>query len=881
MSAERILGEFTITETNFIGNRGEGLKIQNSSLLSCNLRQLSAKINSRNGVHLKRIAQKSNVSDLMLEANWKNGFQIADGTGSVDFHNVTAVLNRFSGVRISDGKTSSTFSFCNFSGNRVDGCFISNQAGDHQLFNCTVNSNSRYGVNLLDVRTYYNDPSRHQFRHLSLVSNDLNNNSQYGVRLGPYCQYWKESAVNVTMAIFNNNIECNGGGISLSPGYGYCYWYWNLRNTRKVSAIVSKNVFKENRVNTFNVNCMGLLGLEAVIESNKFIYNTDKVLTLVDYCGAQNIRSCVNLKIWKNVFQRNIVSQNVLHIDLKAFPETRSATVINNTFEENVATTQSNFQTFYQRTTVHAVIVLKEGSFMLRENIFENPGFTFQISSLRHDHQRAIDAKFNWWGTADECEIIDKIFDFRHGFQLSPVHFFPYFISYNRSRVINSNISRPSCFLRNRTIGGILDRSLVLSSEALTYEVRDDIIIFTNGTLIIPKNITLQFPPRSAMVVQGTLVVNGTENEKVRFMKKSFQGKFRLAGDSGPWEGRVEFLVNGTWLPMCLRHNKSFDIEGQIICQQLSLKYRWYYTRFLPANKTVFVHNVVCDRNVDTDIMNCNSNAWRFGPICWGQSVHVYCQQQKQNWVGLHLAMSNHRSTLHHLEIYDAGMPCRSDINIPGASLKIDFNHHDISNVLINSSDGFGVQVVYQSLVHNLRFLANSTVSHTKSHGIYSLSPSLILTDINMTRNRGYGFYFESKWDKINTFAADTASPDVNQIFHVCSSNKTFVQASKIFHFTLEALEDNLQFTCQHVMETEPGYKLIIQVLYFQKDSYHAYDFMHVYDGLNMSAGSPWKIEAFSWRDRPVFNSTRSSILFHFKTRWHFKINFLVYTIKG
>lgn len=133
----------------------------------------------------------------------------------------------------------------------------------------------------------------------------------------------------------------------------------------------------------------------------------------------------------------------------------------------------------------------------MRENVLENPSFPLQFSTLRHDHRRVIDAKFNWWGTEKECEIVDKIFDFRHRVQLSPVKFFPYLLSSNKSLVVDLSISRPSCFLRNGTIGGIVDRPLALSSEDSPYDVRDDVIILTNGSLVIPKNVSLLFPPRS------------------------------------------------------------------------------------------------------------------------------------------------------------------------------------------------------------------------------------------------------------------------------------------------------------------------------------------------------------------------------------------------
>jgi len=384
------------------------------------------------------------------------------------------------------------------------------------------------------------------------------------------------------------------------------------------------------------------------------------------------------------------------------------------------------------------------------------------------------------------------------------------------------------------------------------------------------------------MVVQGTLLVDGTENEKVRFLKKQFQQGFRLSGGAGPWEGRVEFLVNDTWLPMCWSYWRGFTNEGNIICQQLDLYYYNYRRYSPPAGGPGFVHNVVCDANIDTDIMSCGGKTWSYGPKCSGRTVHVYCQRQHYNWAGLHLAMTNHKSSLKHLEIHDAGYAYRSDIQIPGAALKVDLFHHNISNVFINNSLGIGVQVVYQSIFHNQSLMPHSAVSNTKSHGVLSRSPSLQLTDVNLTRNDVNGFIYESKWDKINTFTAEMANPDVYKTFHVCSENKSFLEGNKVFHFTLEKLDYSLELRCQHIMETEPGYKFVIQGLHSFYSSGYSH-FAHVYDGVKTSIGSPWKMESLRRKDRLAFNSTKSSIMFDLykHQRRNLVINFFLYTVKG
>ena len=498
IAAERVLGIVTTTDTSFINNSANGLAILDSSFSSCKLHQVSTKGNSRNGLYLQRVALKANVSNSLFHGNGLHGFAFTNGAGEIEFRKITAVLNRYSGVRFYDGKASSKFFFSNLTSNNEDGCCMSNQGGTHQFFNCTANSNVRHGLSLFDVRRRSSsEPPRHQFIDFILVDSVIKDNTQYGLKLGPECQYWSESAVNVTMTINNNHIWRNSkGGIFLAPGS--CSWSSSALRPRKIAATMRENHFEENKVNAFYVYCTGFFGLQAVIESNKFINNSDKVLTLLDdnNCGANYKSKPVNFDIRKNIFVKNR-AENVLFIDYSSFPDARSATIANNSFENNEAGTKYLFPNLFHRTTTRAVIVLREGSFTLRENVFENPTFALQFSTLRHDHRRVIDAKLNWWGTEKECKIVNKIFDFRHRVQLSLVEFFPYLISSNKSHVVDSSILRPSCFLRNATIGGIVDRPLALSSEDSPYDVRDDVIILTNGSLVIPQNVSLRFPPRS------------------------------------------------------------------------------------------------------------------------------------------------------------------------------------------------------------------------------------------------------------------------------------------------------------------------------------------------------------------------------------------------
>ncbi|PFX18273.1 Macrophage receptor MARCO [Stylophora pistillata] len=874
---ERTHGKITMLGSHFIDNSANGLGFLDSSFLSYILCQLFFKGNGYNGLNVQRVAFKGKISDSEFTENGYNGLVIASGTGEVVMQNVLAILNKQNGVMAYDGKIATEFKFCNFSRNQKDGCYIANQAGSHQLYNCSANSNSRCGISLSDP-IYYSSPNYH-FKGFILKDSTIQNNALFGIKFSFGEKNPREYGVNPSIVIKRNSFVGNSrGGIVLSSNYRR--WYWN--DPRKIDFVVNNNLFEQNKANSIYVNCFSFLGSNSLIESNKFVNNSDGVVTFLhdNNCKPDRKGNPIIVTINGNTFTKNRVD-NVIYIDYNLYPETRSASIGNNTFEDNEPPTKELFPNFFLRLTSHAVIVLKEGNFTVHDNIFENPSYTFQISSLLRDHHRVVDAEMNWWGTADGCEIMDRVFDFQHNAHLSQFQFFPYYTSLDKSAV---STSRPYCFLRGSSIGGSLDRLLTLSNADSPYDVRQDVVILTNGTLVIPKNVTLRFPPRSVMVVKGKLIVNGTDNEKVRFSTKPYQEEFRLAGGAGPWEGRVDFLVNNTWSPVCVSYYRSFTSESKIICQQFNLYYQTYWFHSPTGQGSGFVHNVICDENIDNDIMNCSVNTWSYRPSCTGYTVHVTCQQY--NWAGLHLAMTNHQSLLRYVEILDAGFAYRSDIQISGAALTIDLNHHNISNIFINNSLGIGVKVVYQSFIHYASLIPQSTISYTKSHGVLSYSPSLVLTDINMTRNDGNGFIFKgttSSWDSTRTFTAKMASRDMDKYLYICSHNKTFLSAEKVFYFSLEALEDSLRFRCQHVLETEPGYIILIQELYTSTnlDDYHI--FLHVYNGDNMSLGIPFKLGSSSLENRPVFNSVNSSILFDFFKHSGFSedMNFLVYTVKG
>ena len=314
-------------------------------------------------------------------------------------------------------------------------------------------------------------------------------------------------------------------------------------------------------------------------------------------CGS-GMSDPVELRLISNTFTNNI-GENVLFVDLYHWNDMRRTEIINNTFANNSGT--DLFPGVFRRSTKYAVVVLKEGNFTLHENMFVNPNFTFQISTILNNFKRTVAAQRNWWGTEKECDIREKIFDFEDRVQLARIDYFPYLASPDTRDVVSENTTRKSCFLQGHQLDGALDETLVLNDKSTPYIVKDDLIVLPNGSLTIAPNVTLIFPPRSVFVVQGHLSVEGTVDENVKFtMQRPSSFKVRLVGGVGPWAGRVEMLYNDTWISICLGYS-SFSNEGQVVCQQLGYTYHYYRYREQ-------VLNIINNTNDNNNNNNNNNN---------------------------------------------------------------------------------------------------------------------------------------------------------------------------------------------------------------------------------------------------------------------------------
>ena len=831
-----------ICNGNFSNNVKNGLYLQ---VLKGTFRawKLSSGGNSENGVLLQQVS-KANISSSLMERNARSGLSVEQTIELLKVQNVSTSYNQGSGLTITNGKGIVILDSWSSDGNGEDGLYLLAQDGWVNIQDSFINENKRRGI-------YFCDGSDKRLQQFRIQESKILLNQQGGINLSPLSSLPRSNPTrSISIELADNLVANNSGnGIQLSPVYYNRYSY----SYRKVYLTVERNFVLENKGTSFYVHCPAAYKLTAKIQNNSLQYNTGNVMTISDSdnCGGSVAEFPVNVEVQSNHFFNNSASDHVLFMDYYKWPQFRFALVKNNTFIGNVVE-RYRHPSIRRRTIAKATVVVKEGNFTIVENVFDNPQISHQMATLLFNYKSVVVATSNWWGAKADCDISDVIFDFQDRLQLAAIEYFPFLLSTDRNDTAQGKVAREFCFMRGKSLGGALDRDLILADSSSPYNVVGDIIVLPNASLTIHRNVTLVFPPLSAFLVQGIIFVQGDKHEKVNFvLKKPSEPSVRLADGPGPWEGFLEIKINETWMSVCL---SSFAYAPHTVCLQLGYQpYTYRYNR--PNGKeSYFIHNLLCDTNDKEYILQCNRQGWSFSSSCSYYTPYVKCH--RNYWTGVHLAMTSGRSVIHNLLIDEAGYQYRSDISISGIALRIDFNHHDLQDIVVNNSISVCTQIMYPSPFMSKPAMCNVTMSNCGSHGLRFDSPYLHLKEVSVHNTGGYGLTYESNWNSLNTHSVQMGDSAFVMKFPLCAENKTVVHCNDSFYFVADSTAQNP--SCEHIIETTKGCKIGLQIIY----SYIGYSqAFRVYDQVNKTDARLWKVQELHWQDRPVLFSNGSSLV--------------------
>ena len=516
------------------------------------LRNININGNSGDGMITSGLTRRLQIYDSFFKFNEDNGIVIGRNNGVVDVQNVVAEDNANSGFSSNQNYGEVYVNHCAFSENQQNGIVIrvySYRYNTHQI--SIVNSSAiKNGNN--GVFVYHESCSR--MHNFTLADCFFSENYQ-GLRFEP-CQYSRDQPTpivsgntftkNYRIAVYlervsaitfkRNKIVSNTGTNTL---------FWTRSNTGGYHRVrFQENVFRSNFV-------------VAVVSVASFSsYSTS------DYFAAE---------FTGNVFENNtcFTVMSIQWDPLNTNDELNVLTISDNHFINNIPRPVVQFFTPLRPI---ATIALDISAAEITNNVFRNSLFPIELLAKCESYDKTVNATMNYWGTNNETDVQEKIYDSSDRYEFCNANYFPFLNSLDQGDISTNVRGSSVMFRRNNTIGGVVKGTVILPKSDFDYVADRDIIIPQGGKLIIEAGVNIYFSHFTSMFVRGQLIALGTSENEITFgpfYQNNTIATVRLVDGSTPWEGRLEIFIENTWKTVCYRYWTTSN--GRVVCRQLGL----------------------------------------------------------------------------------------------------------------------------------------------------------------------------------------------------------------------------------------------------------------------------------------------------------------------
>jgi hypothetical protein len=318
------------------------------------------------------------------------------------------------------------------------------------------------------------------------------------------------------------------------------------------------------------------------------------------------------------------------------------------------------------------------------------------------------------------------------------------------------------------------------------------------------------------------------------------------------WYGNVEIKINNTWMAVCM--TKSYHFQSQIVCNHFNMEYQSSSLHSPNGKEHGFVNNLYCDSNLALDMRSCNYNNLSYSSVCNDYVLQVQCK--RPYWSGVHLAMTNSKSKLCHLEIHEAGYNYRRDLSITAAALRVDFDQHVISNIFVKNSAYVGVHVMYSNPFKNVPTLSDSLIEGSESNGVQIGFSYSVINRVNISDCKGRGLFSRTFWNDLDLDARRMSDPRFIHYSSYCNETSIFIKEGDTMYLVFSPFKGTTS-TCVQELYTVNKSNIAVQIIYHNHYRYSTH--------AEISSGNKqWNLDALSWEQRPVLYANHSRIRFRF-----------------
>ena len=641
---------------------------------------------------------------------------------------------------------------------------------------------------------------------------------------------------SVTWVFLNNTFSENRGFSVIVVGTA-SYSGWQYRP----HVVVSRNWFLANQCPDKAIIDIRREASTFIIENNDFEFNSGRGVLLegtASYvpismadnvfnendCGDRSVVEALRLdqqaKFANNTFTQNkagsVFLLQVVHNHHPTF-QGKELTFKNNTLSKN---TPHNSAQFSATADLCAVIISgilyhKETDF--RFNKFNNSKYQKELCVWvpAISPRDIVSVTHNWWGTADENRVRDRIKDFDDNYDFAIADDWPFLLGDDDP---SSTVVKPHDFnQRGSLLLGRLFESITLKLSHSPYSVTSDLIVLDNVTLTIEAGVMVKVSPGMSILVAGALKALGTLEKPVIFTvnepassNNDSQIPVRLVDGEFPWEGRAEVLYEGSWTLLSASSSNLLRNITEVVCRQLG---------YGPSNTTKENSNVFRRKLNSTWLMelHCYGNETFLHECLYKQKAFNYSSDfavvkcQGAPWGNIRFisprdANASHgQSILDHVEFSHCGY--RHGMAVPAVEAAI--NVPRLESITIRNCTSGGLRIHFpRTDVH----LNNSKFVNTGDFGITFLQTHRNL-QVESSESSGNlrGISFE-----------EANAENIPQVHYgrafLCNAEKVVnVKNQTLLYFDIPRLQNTMATeNCEKVLTVPKGQGIKLILLHFK-----------------------------------------------------------------